>query len=411
MTSSMNPKANSSAIIPFTLFVFATLASCGYCVYTDQFNGDFWPLEITLSRGWLFLAALLSIMPYLIGWYLNKLTVQHSHNEKRLIVPCWFLESLLLSVFIWDIAITIAFGVGVMSQEVYSAPYWIKPLIQISNRIDPFFIGVFYILSSPKKKSKDVKAALLMITLGLLRAGLGSFVYILIALSIKYREEWFLFFKRRLPILIVLACLAPYAVGKLYSVRSSLRSESQEVLTISDLIVAKLAGRLSSYSNFTYIVQQSTEFATSAQKMSPFYYPLQIAGSIVSGELIPSVTPEKMLIDVNLLYDGYSTFMAGVPGNFLIGWFVAPWVAVFNFVLMISMMVGTLNVSQRFGNGNASSVGIGMLLYPLTSGVSYEFAVLLCNVVLIYILSRIIIWARPSLRIFVPRRSIDPQVS
>lgn len=384
----MKPRAGSSAGVPIFLFVSATVASWAYCVSTDQFNGDFWPKSITLSQDTLFFVLLAALMPYLVGWSLDKHLATRAARKKRVIAPRWFLESLLFGVFAWHIGMTVAFNVGVMSQEFYNAPAWIKPLIQIGNRIDPFFIGVFYILATPKKPINDAKSALLMITLGLLRAGLGAFAYILIALSIKYRAEGLQFTKRRLPFLVLLVGIVPYVVGTLYDIRSSLRGEAAVALAASDLIVAKLAGRLSSYSNLAYIVQESADFDAATRDLPVLYYPLQIAGSVISGNFTPAVTPEKLLIDVNLFYDGYSTYMAGVPGNLLLAWFVAPWVAALNFVMMIAMIVATLKIAHRFGNGSASSIGIGMLIYPLTSGVSYEFAALLFNMFTVYILCK-----------------------
>lgn len=357
---------------------------------TSKFNGDFWPIEIDLSNAALFIVMLIALAPYLIASYIDRRLASRVIMLKKVIVPKWFLEFSLLTIFLWHIAITIVFDVGVMSQDVYNAPGWIKPLIQIFNRIDPFFLGMFYILASSKKPINDIKAALLMITLGLLRAGLGAFLYVLIALSIKYRLELLAFIKRRLMIMSLLLIIAPHAIGSLYDIRSSLRGEAEIVLAASDLIAAKLAGRMSSYSNLAYIVQESTDFKAAAQGLDAFYYPLQISGRIFSANLTPAVTPEKLLIDVNLIYDGNSTYMAGVPGNLLLAWYVSPWVAVLNFAILFLMILGTLRVSHRFGNGSASSLGIAMLLYPLTSGVSSEFAVLLFNIFILYFVCKIV---------------------
>lgn len=376
--------------VPISLFVFATIASWAYCMSTDNFNGDFWPRGITVSQSMLLIALIAALTPYIIAWRIDKYFAARASRLKKVVVPKWLLEVLLLGVFSWHIGVTIVFDVGVMNQDFYNAPNWIKPLIQIGNRIEPFFIGVFYILAGPKKLISDSKAIVLMIILGLLRAGLGVFAYIIIALTIKYRVEFFRFIKRRLPILVLLLIISPYVVSTLYDFRSLLRGEAEVALAASDLIVAKLAGRLSSYSNLVYIIQESADFESATQSLPAFYYPLQIAGSIIAGSFTPPVTPEKLLIDVNLFYDGNSTYMAGVPGNLLLAWFVSPLVAAINLGLMVAMVVATLKISHRFGNGSASSLGIGMLLYPLTSGVSYEFAVLLFNMLAVYLLCRAI---------------------
>lgn len=386
----MGYRVNSSAVLPFFLFVSAAIASWAYCITNEKFNGDFWPIEISLSETTLFLLLLATLAPFLIAWYLDKYLASRANKLKKVIVPKWFLEISLLTIFSWHILVTIVFNVGVMSQDVYSAPVWITPIIQIFNRIDPFYVGVFYILASPKRPINDTKAVLLIVSLGLLRAGLGGFLYAVVALSIKYHEEWLRFMKRRLLVVVLLLIIAPYTVGSLYDIRSSLRGEAEVALAASDLIAAKLAGRLSSYSNLAYIVQESNDFKASTQSLDEFYYPLQIAGRILTGSLSPSITPEKILINNNFLYYGNSTFMAGVPGNLILAWFVSPWVATANLAIMLVMIVATLKIAHRFGNGSASSFGVALLLYPLTSGVSYEFAVLLFNMLIIYTVCRIV---------------------
>lgn len=284
---------------------------------------------------------------------------------------------------------TIAFNVGVTSQAFYEAPGWIKPLIQIGNRIDPAFVCVFYILASSKRPISDLKASLLMVTLGFLRAGMGAFFYIIIALIIKYRLEWVKIIRRYLLVVVLLLLATPFLLSALYDFRALLRGDAVAELALFDLVFAKIAGRLSSYSNFLYILQEAAEFQSAALSLSAFYYPLQIAGGIFAGSLAPVLTPEKLLIDVNLFYDGHSTYMAGVLGNLLLAWFISPLVAILNLALMLFMIVLILKVSYRFGNGSASSVGFGMLLYPLTSGVSYEFAILLLNCIVFYLLCRV----------------------
>lgn len=383
----MEPRV-SAPILPMILFATATVASWIYCISTGHFNGDFWPREITISNVTLTIALFAAITPYFLVWQLNKRFSARTYRHGKIFVPKWFLELLFLSVFFWHITVTIAFHVGVMDQDFYNAPNWIKPLIQVGNRIDPFFIGTFYILASLKNWKNDSKAIVFMIALGFLRAGLGVFAYIIIALSIKYRIEFLRFFKRRFPFLLILLIAAPYVINSLYDIRSSLRGEAIVTLAVSDLVVAKLAGRLSSYSNLAYIIQESPDFEVATHNLPVFYYPLQIAGSILDGRFTPSVTPEKLLIDVNLFYDGNSTYMASVPGNLLLAWFVSPLVAVFNLVLILAMVMTTLKIANRFGNGESSSIGIAMLLYPLTSGVSYEFAVLLVNIIVIYFLGK-----------------------
>lgn len=386
MRTSVQPAASAS--IPVLLFAAATVTSYLYCAITGQFNGDFYPREATLAPWVMFLAMVVALLPYAAGWWLHHV-VSRSRVTAPVVVPERFLHMLMVLTFGWHMLMTLTFDVAVMNKEVYDAPGLIKPLIQIGNRIDPFCVGVFYILAMPKRHRFDAMAALTMVTLGLMRAGLGAFVYILIALAVKYRAEWLLLLRRRLLTVAFVVVALAYAASSLYDLRSLLRGEAELALAVADLVVAKLAGRLSSFSNLAYVIQEADSFMLAAGDLPFDYYYRQILGSLLTSSFIPTPTPEKLLIDVNLVYDGFSTYMAGVPGNLLLAYYRSPAVAVLNATITLAMVLTTLRLSRHFGNGAASAFGICMLLYPLTSGVAYEFASLLFNTVFILILCRL----------------------
>ena len=101
------------------------------------------------------------------------------------------------------------------------------------------------------------------------------------------------------------------------------------------------------------------------------------------GGVAPTITPERLLIAGTQSYEGYSTFMTGVPGNLIMAWYVSPWVLVVNIISIIASICGVLWLSRYFGNGMARVFGLGMLVYPLTSGVANEFALLLLNTIIL----------------------------
>jgi hypothetical protein len=374
--------AGDPVTAPVLLFILASAASYSYCASTGVFSGDFFPLDVTISGGALFVCLLISLLPYVAAWMLYR-AIGRSAPPVQLRMSQPALNLLLAATFAWHLGVTLAFQVGVMNQEVYEAPGWIKPLIQVGNRIDPFYVAVFFILASPKKLRFDLSATALLVSLGLARAGLGAFIYVLLALIVKYHVEWRAFLKRHALLVVAILALIPYAVATLYDVRASLRGERDLQLAISEILLAKLAGRLSSYSNLAYVVQEADSFRAAAGDLEPLYYLKQILGSLLSSAFAPEVTPEKLLINATQWYDGYSTYMAGVPGNLLLAWYMSPMVSLLNGALLLAMTVAVLRLSRRFANGYARLLGVTMLLYPLTSGVSYELASLLFNVVLL----------------------------
>ncbi|MBO9518972.1 MAG: oligosaccharide repeat unit polymerase [Porphyrobacter sp.] len=362
----------------YGLFVTAAVISCLYCVVMGQFNGDFFPQPVFLSVPSLLIVMIACLVPYFATWKLA--------GALERLPPRWMFEpsqsSLLifmLAGFALHIAATVLYGVGVLDREFYSAPPLVVPFIQVLNRLDPYYLGVFYILATPKRTSTDLLAISLMMATGLLRAGVGAFVYIIIALTIKYRFE-LLALCRRMPWLIVGAVVAlPTIVSALYEVRGRLRGDASYEYSLSEMMLGRFVGRLSSFSNVAYIEQFSQSFAWSAKSLEPFYFAKQALVSLFGSSIAPGLTPERLLIAGNRSYEGYSTFMAGVPGNLYIAWYISPWVASFNLFLIVAIVTAVLWMSRYFGSGLSRTFGIAMLVYPLTSGVANEFSSLLFN--------------------------------
>lgn len=381
MTSQDNVTLQEHVRIVYGFFVAATLVSCGYCLIFGQFNGDFFPQPVFLSVLSLLWILILCLIPYAVTW---RLAAAFERVKPRLVFepsPA-ALMLFLLGGFGAHIAATVLYGVGVLSSEVYSAPPTIRPFIQVLNRLDPFYLGSFFILATRKRVSTDALAIALMLLTGLLRAGLGAFVYVVIALGIKYRLE-LLNLARRVPWLVAGACLAlPTAVSALYELRTTLRGEQSYDYTLSETLMGRFVGRMSSYSNAAYIEQFSQSLAYSAKSLEPFYYIKQGLTALLGSSIGPPLTPERILIAGNHAYEGYSTFMAGVPGNLTLAWYLSPWIALLNACVILSCIVAILWLSRYLGGATARTFGLAMVVYPLTSGVANEFSLLLLNTVI-----------------------------
>jgi hypothetical protein len=128
-----------------------------------------------------------------------------------------------------------------------------------------------------------------------------------------------------------------------------------------------------------YIEQYSQSFAWSAESLEPLYFAKQGLVSLLGSGVAPGITPERLLIAGNSSYEGYSTFMTGVPGNLHIAWFVSPWVAALNLILITLSVAAILWMSRFFGSEKSRVFGLAMVVYPLTSGVANEFSSLLVN--------------------------------
>jgi len=379
-------RATQRVWLVYALFIGATIAGFLYCFILGQFNGDFFPQPVFVPVWTLFIVLVLSIMPHLFAFRLAGIfekikarSVYQAGNTSLLM--------LLLISSLSHIAVTILYGVGIMDREVYTAPATVMPFIQVLNRVDPFYVGVFFILATPKRLSTDLLAVVLMMAIGFLRAGLGVFNYIVIAMAVKYSVELLSMFRRSPWIAIAAATGLPLVISPLYELRNQLRGHSQFDLDMSEVLFGRFIGRLSSYSNVAFIEQNSQSFDWGARSLEPLFYVKQMLQPILGSGIAPVMTPEKLLIAGTQSYEGYSSFMTGVPGNFIMAWSLSPGVAIVNLLLMIGMVCGILWLSRYLHGGAAGAFGLSMLVYPLTSGVASEFSLLLINSVILLLFS------------------------
>jgi hypothetical protein len=365
------------------LFGSFAVLSYGYCMITDSFNGDFHGVDVTLSPVMLTLVLGLSLLPFAATYWLFK-KLRNLPIRFEVKTPQHLFNWLLAVTFGWYIFITLAYGVGIMARDVYSAPAGIKPLIQVSNRVSPFYVGFLFILSSPKRARYDAPAAVLMIALSLMRASLGVFGYLAIALGFKYYDE---ISRSRRTILVATTVLmvgVPLAGGLLYGLRDTLREEGGVELALSEMIFARLTGRLSSYSDTAYIVQESNALASEAQQLDTFYFQREILGSVIHSDFFPELTPERILVTARTGLDlDYVSFMAGVPGNLYLAYMKSKGALFLNLMTLVLLVAGVLRTSNHFARPAMKSAGLLLLLFPLTSGVSHEFAALLVSMVVV----------------------------
>lgn len=367
--------APSAARVCLWFYLVMLFISLSYILTTGTYNGDFYGVPVTLSA--LATAALsaAAFAPYAFGFWLY-LQFSRRGSAPTVRVSNAMLGITFFIVTIWFIVLVIKYDVGVLGKELYDAPATIKPFIQITNRINPFYLGAFFIAGYQGSKKTIALGIILMITLGVLRAGLGVFMYVLLALAIRNHRQLGNLLRRHFIKIVLIMLLLPTAVAQLYALRSELRDlENVDVaLSATELITARLVGRLSSVSNSALVIQESTQFGFDTHKLDTFYFQKQALAPFFGVSLIPEVTPERMLINV---YGGDffdSSFMTGVPGNLLMAWLKNPLIAVLNAVTMVFFSWLTFFLGNKLGLPYRNEISFMLLLYPLTSGVSNEFS-------------------------------------
>jgi hypothetical protein len=168
----------------------------------------------------------------------------------------------------------------------------------------------------------------------------------------------------------------PVIIGNLYEIRGVLRSAQVEetTATVIELVVGKLVGRLSSFSDTAVIIQETSHFENSTQQLNSLYFYEQAFSGIFGVEYKPIITPENLLINL----DGGDflniSFMTGLPGNLYMAWLKSPFVFFINLLLVIFMILITFILSRKIGIDKSNEYALILLLMPLTSGVSNEFS-------------------------------------
>ncbi|MEI6225659.1 MAG: hypothetical protein WCS72_12940, partial [Deltaproteobacteria bacterium] len=163
--------------------------------------------------------------------------------------------------------------------------------------------------------------------------------------------------------------------GLLYGLRGSLRDEVEQEVALADLVFAQLIGRLSSFSDSAYILQEPAEFTGAVAEMEATFFQRQILGSLVHSSFLPTTTPERILVAARTGIELETVnHMPGVPGTLALSWMRGKPVFFLNLVTLVLTVAGILYAAQQFAHPALKDSGMLLLLYPLTSGVSYEFS-------------------------------------
>jgi hypothetical protein len=238
----------------------------------------------------------------------------------------------------------------------------------------------------PKKNKTQILLILLLIFLSYLRAGLGIFLYLAMLMYIKYNLEVNFFIKKRLLTLIFILATFPFLVTFLYDIRDTLRSNKSEEV-VADPILGSLFGRLSSFSDAAFILQEIPYFLLKSQELEPFYFQKQALGGVISQDYMPEQRPEKILfwfyyenLDVNVAY------MAGTQGNLYMSFMRSPFIFLLNLFTILLYIYITLYFFSKFSFNNSLELGFMLLLYVVMSGVSNEYAFLLFSIFVYFVL-------------------------
>lgn len=367
----MRSDSIKSVIFLYSAF---SLVSFLYAIFHQQYNGDFIDLDVELPISILLLNLFFTVLPFYIIYVIYK-RYQKQCFYKILKIPVRIVNLYFYFLIIWNICITVLYGVGKMEGELYFAPSIITFLIQVFNRFNVEVVGIVCIFLNNNCR-KNIFIALLLIILSLLKNSLGLFIPVLIALFIS--NTLFISFVKRYKMLLVICLLCtPFVVRILYNIRDYQRGREEHLYSNMEterLLAGKLSGRLSSFSNSAVIMQNLGYFYIQGQGLSPFYYVQGCLYNTFGKKFKADVSPEQILVDFadDNHKDGIS-YMAGLQGNLLFALFKSPAVFVANVLIWLLLVHIIFFFSRMLPCHNSNALAFLLLMSPTVGGVSNEY--------------------------------------
>jgi hypothetical protein len=213
-----------------------------------------------------------------------------------------------------------------------------------------------------------------------MRAGIGIFLYLFMIYFVKHYDYVIAFIKKRLIILIGIIIIFPFLVNKLYELRSTLRGQTNDEVVLN-ILSGVLMGRMSSFSDSAFILQEANYFENKANNLDPLYFPLQCLGGVFSMDFMPENRPEKMLFQFYYsdLEDNVA-YMAGTNGNLYMSFMKSPFVFLLNLISIIVLISLTFKCFRKINFKYNNELAFILLIYVVTSGVANEYAFLLFSI-------------------------------
>jgi hypothetical protein len=370
----MPPRQHGGIWLLLGIFVAFNLASAVYILVTGEYNGDFFGVPVELSRATLLICVVATTAPFVLLASISRSMLQR-RGPFQVWVPLGFLKFAVPITLILQIFITYRYQVGIIGQPPYEVSGPMKVVVLLLNRFQPFYLGTLLILLLPRGSRLGWLVAALLVTVGLMRAGLGAFFYLGLVLLLKNQAAVRDFARHHRLRLIVGFALLPFLVAMLYELRSTLREDDvAREMPVATVVFGMFLGRMSSLTNSMVIIENASHFREAARELETTYFVQQAIGGVVGSGLGPKVTPQYLLINIHGTDIENYSYMTGLVGDLVIAWNKSPLVMLLNFVTTVTMLYLALWFARILRIPNAVPFAFTLLLYPVMSGVASEIA-------------------------------------
>ena len=382
------PRTENYKAIRFIFFIniFYVIISYIYALATQEYNGDFLNVPVRLNITILSIIFVFCLIPYWIQWRIYKYFKNKKNTLKKVYINTKLIEPFVFLLLLAHIFVIVGFGVNRVGAPPYQAPDFIKLFIQILLRFDVVLWGSFLILLLPKNKLKtSLLVAFLMTLIGILKGSFGIINTIALLFIIKYYSIIIAFIKKRIPLVIIAAFIFPTLVEFAYTQRDLIRNVQyeEEKLEPGRLITVKLVGRLSSFSNAAFLIDNAPKYILMAQGFDNYFYQKGMLISIDAATYGKgNYSPEKYLKPNTP--DGIS-FMLGTTGILIFSLYKSSYTLIINIISIIIISLLIFEILRRVKFDYNIELSYILLLYPTLSGVSSEYSFILLTLIVFFI--------------------------
>lgn len=347
---SVKSKLHKSSTMLCVLFIYILAATISFLfsLLTGTYNGDFMLYPVSISNIELILIYISTLIPLLFLYYLymkkceNESKFRFSVSPKTLIIFAWVI------IFI-SILNTVLFGVGnMLGEEKNTAPSYLKPFIQILNRFDPLLVvGLcFFALNG---MFKHILLFLSILIIAYLRGSLGICFTLFLFSFIRYDSQIKDFVKKYFVVILLFLYFVPTIIFNLYYQRALLRGDDTSYENFSGIFILTgwLAGRLSSFTNTAYIMENYQQIDEYVEYLSPFYLQQNFIAGLFSSKFMTNVVPEKLIYGNFFGADSGLSLMLGIPGNMIFSYMKSSFIFVLNaisYIFIIKWLYGLITL-------------------------------------------------------------------
>jgi hypothetical protein len=390
--------------IVLIIFVAFSVISYLYTLFTGMYNGDYFLKTPLLSNIELLVNLIYTITPFFILFLIYK-RYKNKRARYYIYIPKATFGIFITFLIIFELFVTIVYGVGFMGRQTFRTPPGIlKLLIQIFNRFNyQMGVCIYIIINNKRRSGYIIFLMLLVVAISILRASLGVLAFMGFFILLEYKDTLARIFRKYVLLILIVILIVPQIAGQLYGLRDILRNTRtmSSIITPTDIIFGKLVGRLSSFSNSAYILENKQKMTATTNNFSLLQYPIETLDAFYNTQKEENESYRHIMLDSLGLYYSVANFsvMASTQGVMLLGLYQSFLVFLINLMTLFLIINLAFNLVTMLGNEKLKDLIFIYFCLRIVSGAASEYMGILVYLMMYIMLFLIINSLRLNLKI------------